>query len=139
VSTRNPQSDAIPDFHDGSFDGVLLHAGDKAYLFLTTLDNKQFTLAVRGVKSLHLRNIREGNIVLGVRLIETDHLTEGDIDAVCELSDIDKDRQIAKLLASARQEGLRMLEMTTSYCAEGVVLFKDLELSEKQPPLPDLP
>jgi len=132
VSRRNPKSDAIPSFHDGSFDGVMIPAENKAHLFLTTLDNQQFTLALEGVKALHLWNIREGNIVFEVGFIDTDQLTESHIESAYEISDIGRDRQIATLLASARKEGLRMLEMTTSYGAEGVVLFKDIELLERQ-------
>jgi hypothetical protein len=126
------RSDAIPSFHDGSFDGLLIPAKNKAHLFLTTVDKRRFTVALDGVKSLHLSNVREGNIVFDVIVVDTDQLTEGHIESACELSDIDKDRQVAKLLASARQEGLRMLEMTTSYGAEGVVLFKGIELSERE-------
>src|ERR1700719_1493441 len=101
-------------------------------LFLTTTDNKRFTVALEGVRALHLWNIREGNIVFDLILIDTDQLTEGHIESAYELSNIARDRQMATLLASARQEGLRMLEMTTSYGAEGVVLFKSIELSERQ-------
>ena len=86
---------------------------------------------LEGVKALHLWNIREGNIVFDLILIDTDQLTEGHIESAYELSTIARDRQIATLLASARQEGLRMLEMTTSYGAEGVVLFKGIEISER--------
>ena len=81
---------------------------------------------------MHLWNIREGNIVFEVGFIDTDQLTESHIESAYEISDIGRDRQIATLLASARKEGLRMLEMTTSYGAEGVVLFKDIELLERQ-------
>ena len=104
----------------------------KVHLFLTTLDNKRFTVALEGVKALHLWNIRAGNIVFDVSLIGTDQLNEGHIESAYELGVIDRDQEIATLLASARQEGLRMLEMTTSYGAEGVVLFKGIELSERR-------
>jgi hypothetical protein len=128
-----PRLDAIPSFHDGSFDGVWIPAKNIAHLFLTTVDHKRFTVALYGVKALHLWNIRQGNIVFDVSLIDTDQLTEGHIESVYQLSNVARDRQIARHLASARQEGLRMLEMTTSYGAEGVVLFKGIELSERQP------
>jgi len=81
---------------------------------------------------MHLENVREGNIVFDVSLIDTGQLTESHIESLYELSKVARDRQIATLLASARQEGLRMLEMTTSYGAEGVVLFKGIELLQGQ-------
>ena len=129
---ESSESDAIPSFHDGSFDGVWLPANNTAHLFLTTSDNKRFTVVFEGVKSLRLWNIKEGNIVLDVSLIETDQLTESHIESAYELSDIARDRQIATLLASARHEGLRMFESTPSYGAEGVVLFTGIKLLDRQ-------
>jgi hypothetical protein len=124
------RSDALPSFHDGSFDGVWIPADGKVHLFLTTVENKQFTVALEGVKALHLWNIRAGNIVFDVSLIDTDQLTGAHMESAYELSDIARDQSIASHLASARQEGLRMLEMTTSYGAEGVALFKHIDLLE---------
>ena len=127
-----PRADAIPSFHDGSFDGVWIPGENQVHLFLTTVDNKRFTVALEGVKALHLWNIREGNIVFDVSLINADQLNESHIESAYELGVIDRDQEIATLLASARQEDLRMLEMTTSYGAERVVLFKGIEISERQ-------
>ena len=126
------RSEAIPTFHDGSFDGVWISADNMVQLFLTTVDHKRFTVVLDGVKAMHLENVREGNIVFDVSLIDTGQLTERHIESLYELSNVARDRQIATLLASARQEGLRMLEMTTSYGAEGVVLFKGIELLQGQ-------
>ena len=84
------------------------------------MDRKRFTVVLEGVKALHIWNIREGNIVFDVSLIESDKLTEDHIESAYEISVVARDRQIAGLLSSARQEGLRMLEMTTSYGASGV-------------------
>ena len=92
-----PQSDALPSFHDGSFDGMWIQANNKV----------QSTAPVERT------------------------LNKGHIESAYELSNIARDQEIAKLLASARQEGLRLLEMTTSYGVEGIVLFKGIELSER--------
>lgn len=125
------RSDAIPSFHDGSFDGLLIPGKNKVHLFLTTLDNQRFTIALDGVDAMHLWNIRAGNIVFDVSLIDTDQLDGSHMESAYELSDIARGQAVASHLASARQAGLRMLEMTTSYGAEGVVLFKDIELLER--------
>jgi hypothetical protein len=130
---ESSRTEAIPSFHDGSFDGVWIPADNMAHLFLTTVEHKRFTVVLDGVKTMHLENVRQGNIVFAVSIIDTGQLTESHIESLLyELSNIARDRQIATLLASARQEGLRMLEMTTSYGAEGVVLFKRIELLEGQ-------
>jgi hypothetical protein len=44
--------DAMPDFHDGSFDGLYLPGDKKAQLFLTTLDKEPFTIVLHGVEAL---------------------------------------------------------------------------------------
>jgi len=112
------RSDSIPSFHDGSFDGLWIPADGKVHLFLTTVDNQGFTIALEEVKALHLWNVRKGNIVFDVSLIDTDQLTGDHMESPYELSDIARDQSIAAHLASARHKGLRMLEMTTSYGAE---------------------
>jgi hypothetical protein len=134
-----PRTEPIPSFHDGSFDGVWIPADNMAHLFLTTVEHKRFTIVLEGVKAMHLENVRQGNIVFGMNLIGTDQLTESHIELLYELSNIARDQQIATLLASARQGGLRMLEMTTSYGAEGVVLFKGIELLDGQAMINSMP
>jgi hypothetical protein len=129
---ESSRTEAIPSFHDGSFDGVWIPAENMAHLFLTTVEHKRFTVVLDGVKAMHLENVRQGNIVFAVSIIDTGQLTESHIESLYELSNIARDRQIATHLASARQAGLKMLEMTTSYGAEGVVLFKRIELLEGQ-------
>lgn len=133
------QAEAIPSFHDGSFDGVWIPGDNMAHLFLTTVDHERFTLVLDGVRAMHLENIREGNVVFDVILLDTGKLTESHIESLYELSNIARDGQIAALLAAARQESLRMLEMTTSYGAEGVILFKDIELLRGQVMMKSMP
>ena len=79
------RSEAMPSFHDGSFDGVWIPAGKMAHLFLTTVDHKRFTVVLKGVKAMHLENVREGNIVFDVTLIDTGQLTESHIESLYDL------------------------------------------------------
>ncbi len=121
---------AIPGFHDGSFDGVWISAEGTVHLFVRTEDNKAFNIVLRGVKALKLSNIREGNIILDVGLVDTDQLTASHIASVYEISDVGKDAQITNLLTSARRASLKMLQLWSSYGAEGVVLCRSAELTK---------
>jgi hypothetical protein len=125
-------SGAIPDFHDGFFDGVWISAERTVHLFVRTVDNKQFKIVLDGVKALKLSNIREGNIILDLGLIQADQLTASDIASAYEISDADKDRQIANLLTAARRGGLKMFQLRSSYGAEGVALCGSAELAESK-------
>ena len=123
-------SGALPGFHDGSFDGVWISPEKTVHLFVRTEDNKPFEIVLRGVKALKLSNIREGNIILDVRLADTDQLTASHITEIYELSDVGKDVQITNLLTSARRASLKMLQLRSSYGAEGAVLCRSAELTE---------
>lgn len=125
------RSDAMPSFHDGSFDGLYLPGDKRARLFLTTLNKEQFTIVLDGVEALRLCDVKEGNIVNGVLFIDTNELTEGHISFAHDLSDIARDKEhIAACLASAQKAGLRGLAIKSSYGLEGVVLFKRIEFSK---------
>lgn len=121
-------AETIPSFHDGFFDGVWISPDEQIHLFLRTIDNEPFTIVLRDVKRMRLSNIKAGNIIFDVTLISPDQITHEQIDWVHELSDVKKDEQIAKLLASVREEGLKMLELCASYGAEGSVLYKSAQL-----------
>ena len=124
------RSNALPDFHDGSFDGLWILGNKKVHLFLTNVDKERVTIVLDGVEALWLRDIWAGNIIFDVLIVDTNELTESHIESVYKLSDIAKEGQIAALLASAQTAGLRGLEIMSSYGAEGIVLFKGIELSK---------
>jgi hypothetical protein len=121
---------AIPGFHDGFFDGVWISPSRTVHLFVRTEDNKPFEIVLGGVKALKLSNIREGNIILDVRLVDTDQLTASHMASVYEISDVDKDGQITRDLTSARRASLKMLELRSSYGVEGAVLCRGAELTK---------
>jgi hypothetical protein len=126
--TELPPGD-IPGFHDGFFDGVWI-SEETVYLFVRTADNKRSEIVLGGVEALKLSNVREGNIIFDVGLVDTDQLTESDIASVYEISEVGKDAQITNLLTSARRASLKMLQLSSSYGAEGAVLCRSAELTE---------
>jgi hypothetical protein len=127
--TELSRSKAIPGFHDGFFDGMWI-SEETVYLFLRTADNKRCEIVLGGVKALKLSNVLEGNIILDLGLVDTNQLTESHIASVYEISDVAKDSQIKNLLTSARRASLKMLQLRSSYGAEGVVLCGSAELTE---------
>jgi hypothetical protein len=119
-----------PSFHDGSFDGVWLPGDKSVYLFVRTVDDKRFTIVLRDVFSMKLDNVRQGNSIFDITLTDTDQLTAERLLAIYEVSDVKRDEQIARLLASTRAQRLKMLEMSTSYGAEGGALCRSAHIGE---------
>jgi hypothetical protein len=122
--------DTTPTFHDGLFEGVWISDKKTVHLFLRTADNNRLRMVLRRVRAMKLSNIREGNIIFDITVLDTDELTASHIVSVYEISDINRDQQTSKLLTLAREKRLKMLELRSSYGAEGAVLYETAELSE---------
>ena len=114
---------SIPDLHDGSFDGVWVSDKKCACLFVRTENGEPFTILLTNVARLNIRNLRQGNIIFDVVLITPDALS---IEQVNETYDLGHEREemSRRLLEKAQQQGLCALVMSTSYGAEGTVLFQ---------------
>ena len=77
---------------------------------------------------MNASNVRQGNIILDLALLNAEQLTADHIEDLYELSQVDRDVQIERLLTSARTEDLNLLQMSSSYGAQCVVLFSSVEL-----------
>jgi hypothetical protein len=111
----------IPNFHDGHFDGILLAPNKVVHLFLRTVDQQSFALALEGVSKLNLSGFKEGNIIFDLVFRGPDEITRSDVEALNEL-DVDSPIGI-KLLQAAREARLQILEINPSYGAQGPALF----------------
>ena len=120
----------IPSFHDGFFDGVWIAGEKRVEIFLRTAEKRRYVMVLYGVEALHISNVREGNIVLNLEFVGADQLTEADMEELYELSEVEKDEQIARLLVSARQSQLTLLQMSSSFGAECVALIEKAELRD---------
>ena len=121
----------IPNFHDGHFDGLRIGPNKLVNLFLKTQDGKSFTLALQGVDALTLSEVKQGNIILDLVFRSTGELTCSDM---AELYSVDVDApQTSELLRARREEGFQLLEINSSYGAQGLVLFQTFELRQSAP------
>jgi hypothetical protein len=119
----------IPNFHDGYFDGLWIGPNKLIHLFLRTVDGKSFTLALRGAEALTLSEMKEGNIILQLGFRNAQEITCSDIG---ELYGVDADTpQATSLLESTRGKELQLLKLDPSYGAEGLILFRSMEINER--------
>jgi len=114
---------SIPDLHDGFFDGVWLSDKKCACLFVRTENGERSTILLTNVAALNIRNLRQGNIIFDVVLMAPDALS---IEQVNQAHDLGHEREemSRRLLEKAQQQRLCALVMSTSYGAEGTVLFQ---------------
>jgi hypothetical protein len=116
----------IPNFQDGHFDGPWIGPSKLVKLFLRTPDGKSFVLVLKEVDALALSEIKQGNIILDLVVRSTEELTLSDM---AELYGVDVDApQATNLLSAKREQGFQLLELYSSYGAQGVVLFQTFEI-----------
>jgi hypothetical protein len=111
----------LPDLHDGFFDGVWVSADKGARFFVRTTTEEPFTIVLAGVEALNITDLRAGNIIFDLVLVPSDKLTVKHIEQAYALSDGEKSR---RLFSNAQEQGLSVLEINSSYGAEGTVLFR---------------
>ena len=117
----------LPNLHDGFFDGVWLSADKQARLFVRSVSGEHSTIQLTDVEALNISSVKRGNIIFDVELIPPDKVTTEDIKQVYDLKD-DQAEMARQLLAKAQQQNLSALEITSSYGAEGKVLFRTIDM-----------
>jgi len=99
-------------------------------VFLTTVNQQSFVLILEGVERLTLTDIKEGNIILDLVFRGTEEFTHSDVRDLCGGGS--DTSQVLSLLETAKEQGLQVLEINSSYRAQGLVLFQSWELSQRQ-------
>jgi hypothetical protein len=121
----------LPDFHDGFFDGFYVAGNKSMCLFLRTQRERRYTLLLEGVEALKIAGVRQGNIILDISLLTAEQLTVSLMEELYEIPPGEgADEKLAKLLDSANRAGLQCLELSPSYGAECIALFKKVEIEE---------
>ena len=120
----------IPDFHDGHFDGLSIRLNKLVHLFLRTHDDRLFALILGGVERLALTEVNEGNIIFELVFRTSEAITPSDIEQLYGVR-ADTSRGLS-LLRSAKEQGLQVLEVSSSFGAQGLVLFHSWELRQRE-------
>ena len=119
----------IPNFHDGYFDGIWIGPNKLVRCFLRTVKEQPFILILEGVQALILTDLKQGNIILDLVFRSTGEITPSDIE---ELYGVGPGTpQAATLLKSTTERGLQVLEINPTYGAQGLVLFQNWNLSQR--------
>lgn len=119
-------------FHDGAFLGISTNNKKPeeciVSILLQTYAEVDETLIAAGVETLICSNFRQGNIINSVNIYQPDEIP---FQRLCwaygldeTMQDIDRGR---KLLEQAREKGLSLLEITSSYGADCFVLASSFE------------
>jgi hypothetical protein len=116
----------LPKFHDGYLDGVLTSEDKTARFFLRTMDGKLYTLVLRGLELMTVKNFKQGNIIFDLLFFTAEQLT---VERIAEIYEVEPNSAMAqKMFLHARSKCLQALEMSSSYGAECVALFNASEI-----------
>ena len=122
---ENERMNALPDMHDGFFEGLFVSESKTAHLFFRSHDGTTSTLVLRGIERLVVSDFKAGNIVFDLVLTGSGEVTVEQIEHLYGLSNAEKAGQV---LTRTQESGLRLLEVNPSYGAECTVLFRSLEV-----------
>jgi len=118
----------IPNFHDGRFEGFRLDSNKYLKIFLRTADKVPHTLVLEGIQALTISGVKEGNIIFDLVFRDAQQTTASDM---AELYEVGPDTEQARnLLQSARDKKLQILELNSSYGAQGLILFETGRIKE---------
>jgi hypothetical protein len=118
-------------FHDGYLEGLWID-GTTVHVYLSTLEKERFTAVAEGTVALAAGGFRLGNLVFDVITRDHDEIVFRDIEELYSLQDGPAGKaQGERLLGKARQEGLTLLETTSSYGATCMVLANSVGLLER--------
>ena len=120
----------IPNFHDGYFDGIWIGPNKLVNCFLRTVKEQAFVLILEGVQALILTDLKQGNIILDLVFRSTTEITHSDIEELYGVGP--GTSQVTTLLKTATERGLQVLEINPSYGAQGLVLFQNWNLSQRE-------
>ena len=93
---------------------------------MTTGERESFVLLLEDVEVLTLNEIKDGNIIFDLVIRSGHELTVSDIEYVYGIRD--NPTVASRLLQTAVDKGLQLLEINPSYGAEGMVLFRTWKL-----------
>jgi hypothetical protein len=115
----------IPNFHDGFFDGFWLGDGGCVRLFARTHAGELFTIVLSNVAAMKLSNVKAGNIIFDVVVTPPENVTTADIG---EVYDITLAAEVEQRRLQVHEKRLSLLTISSSYGADGLLLFGAAEV-----------
>jgi hypothetical protein len=120
------------EFHDGSFEGLLID-GKTAHVFLATEGREQFTVVAEGVAALAVDGVKAGNILFELLERGPEEVLPQDIQTLYSLQEGSAgETQGANLLEKARLQGWKILEINPSYGASCLVLASSIDVVRRE-------
>jgi len=118
-----------PNFHDDFVDGILLGEGS-ARIFVRTVHGERFTILLGDVKTLVMKDFRQGNIILSLDWLDaTDISDEGLFGYYSEPVGADSVVLRSRFMREIGDQQLRALEIFPSYGASLMAIFKESEMN----------
>lgn len=115
----------IPDLHDGQFVGISSF-DKKAIVHATTAQGQPWTLLLKGVLRLSVRDMYEGNIIFDCEVIEASEDAEPALEELIQGHDRDADMQ--RLKGKLDDGSHRLVVITPSYGATVVAIAQIIEV-----------
>jgi hypothetical protein len=103
-----------PDLHDGSLNGIIVSEGKTLELRCAQADGRRYVLRLPELVSLRADDFRQGNIILGVNIYESDFPADLIKSVYGEDGDADP-AWLSREFQTLRQGGWTLLELTSSY------------------------
>ena len=120
------------EFHNGSFDGVWVADKGLVFLFLTAYGGRQVTAVLADLLRLNAGGFREGNIILDLTIRDHNEVTLQGIVNLCDAGDAHEPQAWeSKFLEQINREGLRLLEVSSSYGGTCLALAKSIEFLDR--------
>jgi hypothetical protein len=118
----------LADFHDGYVDGVLLSPSG-ARILLRTVEEGKFTLVLSRLEALRVNDLKKGNIIFEVKLLQLREIEASFVFEVHEYSDEHKKTFVLdEWVEKAAKKGLAALEITPSYGCSILAIFNGYTL-----------
>ena len=114
-------------FHDGYLDGLWIE-NKTVHVLVRMLDKMSFTFVATDVVRLNAGPFREGNIILDAVTREQEEISLEDIMELYEITGDTRETQVGRLLAEARREELKILDISSSYGASLLILARSIDM-----------
>jgi hypothetical protein len=106
----------------------VLIADRSASIFLRTLSRKRFTIVLRGVKSLVINDLREGNTILDLEWVDAVNISDSAILHYYSMPEGEAGVLRERWIKETGGKQLHAVEISPSYGADLTAIFREREI-----------